>query len=192
MHLSGVITLTIVRPNLKNSHMKLTAMQKTQGKWQRSFTRDKVARCAWLTKNDKNFLNAIFDRRHMRHKSQCKPGCEPGWAKIPMKDLKKTASLGQAALNETIERLVKKDVVKRESEGLYPGRDGATRYRIISLPAYEPANSSHEEEGAELKQGSVVPTKAPALRSKPNQASDLKARTTSTLNELPPDRKSVV
>jgi hypothetical protein len=141
--------------------MKLTLKQKSQGKWQRSFTRDKVSRCSWLTKNDKKLLNAILDRRHMHHKSACGPDCEPGWAKIPMKDLKKTASMGQAALNETIERLVTRGVVKEESNGVHAGRDGATRYRIINLPPYDPVNTSQEEEGT--KQGGAPPTKVPEL-----------------------------
>jgi len=139
--------------------MKLTLKQKSQGKWQRSFTRDKVSRSSWLTKNDKKLLNAIFDRRHMKHKQSCGPDCEPGWAKIPMKELKKTASMGLAALKETIERLVTRDVVKEESNGIHAGRDGATRYRIINLPPYDPVNTSQEEEGT--KQGGPPPAKVP-------------------------------
>jgi hypothetical protein len=161
VHLAGVINLYSYRPNLDNKNMKLTPKQKAQGKWQRTFTRDKVSRCSWLTNNDKKFLNAIFDRRHMRHETKCGPDCEPGWAKIPMKDLKKTASLGQAALKETIVRLVTRGVVKRESSGIHAGRDGATRYRIVTLPPYEPAKSSQEEKGTE--QGSAVPTKVSTL-----------------------------
>ena len=146
--------------------MKLTQMQKTQGKWQRSFTRDKVSRCSWLTNNDKRFLNAIFDCRHMRHKSKCKPGCEPGWAIIPMKDLKKSACLGEAALKETIGRLVKKDVVKRKSEGLHAGRDGATRYRIISLPPYDPAPASHPEGNSKIE-STAAPSVGPFSGNEP-------------------------
>lgn len=131
--------------NLKNSDMKLTEKQKGQGKWQRSFTREKVSRSTWLKNNDKRLLNAILDRRHMKHKPACKADCGPGWAKIPKKDLKKMTNLGQDKLNEAIERLVERKVVKRESEGPHAGRDGATRYRIVSLPAYDPAPASHAE-----------------------------------------------
>ena len=128
--------------------MKLTEKQKAQGKWQRSFTREKVSRCAWLKNNDKRLLNAILDRRHMKHKPTCKPDCEPGWAKIPMKDLKQATNLGQDKLNETIERLVEREVVKRESDGLHAGRDGATRYRIQNLTSYDPSPASHAEESS--------------------------------------------
>jgi hypothetical protein len=120
-----------------------------------------VSRSSWLTKNDKKLLNAIFDRRHMKHKDSCQHDCEPGWAKIPMKELKKTASMGQAALNETIERLVTRGVVKEESNGIHAGRDGATRYRIINLPPYDPVNTSQEEEGT--KQSVPPPTNVPVL-----------------------------
>lgn len=136
--------------------MKLTEKQKAHGKWQRSFTHDKVSRCAWLTNNDKRLLNAILDRRHKSHTSKCEPDCEPGWARIPMKELKQMTNLGQTKLKETIERLAKRGIVDRKSDGLYAGRDGATRYRIIYLPPYDPGPSSHAEESPEVESTAVA------------------------------------
>ena len=131
--------------------MKLTAKQKAQGKWQRAFTRDKVSRSAWLKNNDKRLLNAILDRRHMRHERTCSEDCEPGWAKIPTKQLKEMTNLGQDKLNETVDRLVNREIVQRESDGLHAGRDGATRYRIVSLPSYDPAPASLAKEIQEIE-----------------------------------------
>ena len=153
--------MTLARPNFKISNMKLTETQKAQGKWQRSFTRDKVSRSTWLQNNDKRLLNAILDRRHMRHDQSCGPDCEPGWAKIPTKQLKKMTNLGQDKLNKTVDRLVNRDIVKRESDGLHAGRDGATRYRIVNLPPYDPGPASDGQEIQESEStaaANAVPT----------------------------------
>jgi hypothetical protein len=125
--------------------MKLTEKQKSQGKWQREFSYKRVARTHWLKPNDRKLLTAILDRRHMKHDSKCVTDCEPGWAKIPWNQLKKATGLGQEKLNETIKRLVEKNVVKRVSKEKGAGRDGATRYRIIKLPAYEPSKENLDE-----------------------------------------------
>lgn len=122
--------------------MKLTPKQKSQGKWQRTFNYKKVARTAWLTSNDRKLLNAILNCRHMQHKSQCGTDCETGWAKIPRDQLKKEAGIGQDKLKKTVERLVALEVLKRESEGKHAGRDGATRYRIVSLPPSDPGKKA--------------------------------------------------
>ncbi len=126
--------------------MKLTEKQKSQGKWQREFSYKRVARTQWLTPNDRKLLTSILDRRHMKHDSKCVTDCEPGWAKIPWSQLKEATGLGQEKLNETIKRLVEKNVVKRVSQEKKAGRDGATRYRIDSLPPYDPAPKTNSEE----------------------------------------------
>jgi hypothetical protein len=136
---------------------KLTPQQKEEGKRQRKFTRERVSRSTWLTNNDKRFLNAILDGRHIRHDTVCGPNCEPGWAKIPKKQLKEMTNLGQEKLNETIDRLEKRGVVKVKSDGLHAGRDGATRYRIINLPTYDPAPLLDDE----MSQDEVGSTAAP-------------------------------
>ena len=119
--------------------MKLTPMQKSQGKWQRTLDYKRVARVSWLTMNDRKLLEAILDSRHMKHNSACGADCEPGWAKIPRDQLKKDTAMGQAKLNETVKRLLERKVIRRNSDGEHAGRDGATRYRIIALPLHEPA-----------------------------------------------------
>jgi hypothetical protein len=135
--------------------MTLTSQQKAQGKWQRSFTREKASRCSWLTNNDKRLLNAIFDRRHMRHKKECGTECEPGWAKVPKKELKRMTNLGQEKLDETVGRLLHRGVIERETEGRHAGRDGATRYRIINMPPYDPGPTSPAAETPQAESTAV-------------------------------------
>jgi hypothetical protein len=135
------------------SFVKLTPQQKLQGKWQRALDYKRVARIQWLTMNDRKLLQAILDLRHMKHSSACGTDCEPGWAKIPRDQLKKDTAMGQDKLNETVKRLVDRKVIQRNSDGEHAGRDGATRYRIIALPLYEPATESATGDPAENLSG---------------------------------------
>ena len=65
-------------------------------------------------------------------------------------------NLGQEKLKETIERLVERKIVDRESDGRHAGRDGATRYRIRNLPSYDPGPASHAEESPEVESTAVA------------------------------------